>query len=338
MPYLRPRTDTFRPSRRPSAAYAGHVVVKDWLATGTSSTIDLPPSGSPRAGSGQMYLQSPHGAGPRAQDGNVPLREWASALDTPRRRPAGRKMYWRTADRRHRPRWQRDPRPRSADNAGTMLASAEVVDAGATVDGTLVFENLTDVQLGALVAALQPGRLAAYAHEARRTADGSQDAGDATNVYCFAIGGGKNLGLGSLQVTGLTVTLDPDGGGRYRGEPAVPLADDQVDALVQRLVDATSDAVTATWPDLLEMLLLDAVNPATVGYPRTEPWPDDPGAAVTDDANELGAFDWWTRSAGMPSDGLASRDPERLASHTFVPLPQPTAQDPAMTIDPQDAS
>lgn len=322
----------------PPQPYAGHVVVQDWLVTGTTSTVDLPPSGGPRPGSGQMYLQNPDGAGPRANDGQVPLREWASALDTPRRRPAGRKMYWRTTDQRQRPRWQRDPRPRSADNAGSMLASAEVVDAGATLDGTLVFENLTKPQLGALVAALQPGRLAAHAHEARRTGDAAGDREGTPDVYCFSIGGGKNLGLGSLQVTDVTVTLDADGGGRYRGEPAVTLADDEVDGLVQQLVEASPDAVTATWPDLLEMVLLDAVNPATVGYPRTQPWPEDAAAAVTDDANELGAFEWWTRSAGMPADGLASRDPDRVAIHSFVPLPRPTAQDPAMTTDPQDAS
>ena len=116
------------------------------------------------------------------------------------------------------------------------------------------------------------------------------------------------------------------------------MAEEDLDQMVTALVSLTPDQVKATWPDLLEMLLLDAVNPATVGYPRTKPWPDDASAAVTDDASDLGAFEWWTRSAGMPSDGLAGRDVEKIALYTFVPLPRPTAQDPAMTIDPQDAS
>lgn len=316
----------------PPQPYAGHVMVRDWLVTGTTSTVDLPASGSPRAGSGQMYLENPKNAGPRAAEGQRPLREWGSALDTPARRPAGRKMYWRTSDQRQRPRWQRDPRPRADGNAGTMLSSAEVVDAGGQVEGTLVFENLTRAQLGALVAALQPGRLVDHTHEARRDAGAASP--DAEPVYSFSLGGGKNLGLGSVRVTDVTVTLEADGGGRYRGEPAAALSADHLDDFVRELVDATPEAVRKTWPDLLEMLRLDAVNAAMVGYPRTKPWPDSPDAAATDDAGELGAFEWWTRSAGMPPDGLASKDAERVAAHTFVPLPRPTAPDPAMPIDP----
>jgi hypothetical protein len=316
----------------PPTPYAGHVMVQDWLVTGLTSTVDLPPAGSPRAGSGQMYLENPLGAGPRAKDGQRPLREWGSALDTDPRSPAGRKFYWRTLDQRQRPRWQRDPRPRGEGNAGRMLSSAQVIDAGGQLQGTFVFENLTPPELGALVAALQPGRLASHGHEARTSAeDAATDA-----VYCFTVGGGKNLGLGSVRVTDVTVTLDADAGGRYRGERARPLSTSDVDGLVDEFIDFTPDAVRETWPDLLEMLLLDAVNPAMVGYPRTKAWPDSPDAAVTDDANELGAFDWWTRSAGMPSDGLASKGSDRVAAHTFVPLPRPTAQDPAMTINPQD--
>jgi CRISPR/Cas system CSM-associated protein Csm3 (group 7 of RAMP superfamily) len=325
-------------TREPPQPYAGHVIVRDWTVTGSTSIVDLPPSGSPRPGSGQMYLENPPDAGPRAHDGQVPLREWASALDTPRRRPAGRKMYWRTSDQRQRPRWQRDPRPRREGNAGTMLASAEVVDAGATIDGTVIFENLTTAELGALVAALQPGRLAPHRHEARTSNDPTGSDRSTQGTYCFSIGGGKHLGLGSVAVTDVSVTLDPDGGGRYRGEPSRQLAEEDLDQMVTALVSLTPDHVKATWPDLLEMLLLDAVNPATVGYPRTKAWPDDASAAVTDDASELGAFEWWTRTAGMPSDGLASKDPERLAEHAFVSLPRPTAQDPSMTIDPRDAS
>jgi hypothetical protein len=303
-------------------AYRGQVRVGDWRVEGASHRVDLAPLGAPRPGSGQMYLTHADGTLPeKARGGQVPLREWGSELDPQgRARPLrGRKYYWRTGEVAGRPpRHTYHGSHSKEDNAGRMRQSAEVVGAEAEVTGTLVFENLTDGELGALVASLNPGVLSQFQHEARKGAPGD---------FCLPVGGGKPLGLGSLQCTRLRLRLEAD---RYGSEAD---GDSDVTPFVEALASSTGEAVRRTWPDLLELLRLNAVDPAMVSYPRTKSWPKE-RAADAADLYEAG-FDWWSRSAGMADDSMGSSDPERLAEYTYLPLPHPTAQRVTLPVDPR---
>lgn len=307
-------------------SYRGHVLFPDWRVSGDVETVQLAPMGQPRAGAGQMYLQSADGAAGnlhRAGAGALPLREWGSDLDSSAPRMIrGRKYYWRTTDVPGRPpRYQRHRSQAGEENQGHQFKTVEVATAGSTVTGRLMFENLTQAEVGALIASLNPETVSGEQPTQRSGENGR---------FCFTIGGGKPLGLGALTAQKIEVTLE-DAAGRYRGVPADPAESKD---LVAAFTESTSQDLRGTWPAFLEMVRLDAVNPAMVGYPRTEPWPEKPES----DSDTLYApgLKWWTRSAGMPRDGIGSDNAEVQARHSYVMFPEPTASDVRMPIDIQD--
>jgi CRISPR-associated protein (TIGR03986 family) len=298
--------------------YRGHVRFTDWSVTGDVETVDLAPMGQPRPGSGQLYLQhesQPSGEAARAGIGQDPLREWGSALDQGSPRPIrGRKMYWRAEDAEGRPaRYRFHKSHAGKGSAGTMAARAEVVLAGATISGRLVFENLSRGELGAILVALCPDLIKDHQHPGRGGQDGT---------FCFTLGGGKPLGLGATHVTQVEVTLDQD---RYTDRSQAP---GSVEGFVGAFVAEQAPEVRAVWADFLELVRLNAVDPALLSYPRDAQWPESGDSA---DLYAAG-FKWWKSSAGMPWDGLGSKRDEEHEVHGYVVMPTATAPDPRVPI------
>lgn len=292
-------------------AYRGHLRFNDWSVNGPTQRIDLAPMGLPRPGSGQMYLS--HGGDTlpvEAKIGKPPLREWGSELDAREARQIrGRKFYWRVGDAPGRPPRYKEHRSHSgADNQRTLLNEVELIGAGATISGSIRFENVTLEQLGAVVASLAPASLRAFQHEYR-----SDDAG----AFCFTVGGGKPLGLGALECDRLEIILE-GAAERYTGSPVEQIEPTHAADAFAR---AAAPGLRTTWVDLLELLRWNAVNSAMVSYPPKTPWPDNPES----DAEDLYAagFEWWKRSAGLPADGRGGN--KNTDVHSYVTLPSPSA-------------
>lgn len=311
-----------------SPNYRGHLRFGQILVDGTTSWVDLAPMGQPRPGSGQMYLQ--HGSIPteeeaRAKAGQVPLREWGSALDPPGApRPIrGRKFYWRTGTVPGRPdRHLLHRSHKGEDNSGRMMRKVELISTGAVISGHILFENLSSADLAAILVCLDPARISQHGAPGRVHRTKSAPA-----TYCFTLGGGKPLGLGALTVKALDVTCQ-GAAERYNGTQTRKVDAEQIDDWVRELVAAYPDAV-ATWPALLELCCWNAVNPTMVGYPRDTPWPRGDGP----DLYKAG-FDWWKRAAGMPWDGVGGKSAELQEDFTYLVLPDATAGDVSLPIAP----
>jgi len=235
-------------------SYRGHVRVLD--AHPVEAEVDghvytLSALGSPKPGAGQFYLNNKN-VKPAAVK-TKPARQWGAAADQPApRQLRGRKMYWTTT-------WS-DVRRRRAeaehDDVDSLMNSrAQPVAKDSTFQSAVVFENLTSVELGSLLAALDPNRWAvATGHN---------------QPLAVRLGGGKPLGFGVVQSEVTELRLD-DSASRWLG--TVSAAERVgIDDLVKSFVTAAPAHVTDTWSSLAHLLTLDFVNPDLVQYPIGSP-------------------------------------------------------------------
>ncbi|MGH3529191.1 MAG: hypothetical protein ACRDQ6_18055, partial [Pseudonocardiaceae bacterium] len=209
---------TPRPSYADQQSYRGHVRFSDAVPTGPVEPLEitLPPMGSPHPGSGQFYLVSDWdlvGNGTR----RTPLRAWGATPETPPgqpRRLRGRKFYWHTpGDHQERG----NARAHQIEKHPDQVQPAVAFPAGTRFTATLTLIDVDKVQLGSLLATVQPGSVLG---------------GDDLMVH---LGGGQPLGYGSCTIT---VETGEDGrvsrlwrsGSRYRK----PEPDDTLDLAADR--------------------------------------------------------------------------------------------------------
>jgi CRISPR-associated protein (TIGR03986 family) len=266
--------------------------------------IAIAPLGVPRPGAGQFYLRHTN-TSPAQAPTERPTREWGARPDTPVARSLkGRKYYWHGD-----PAVQTPPRHIARlGQADTLATRAEVVNPTATFTCRLTFENLTRSELGGLLAALDPAR----------ALDAVVPAGwSASHQIAGRLGGGKPLGLGSVQVNGLELELH-SAGGRYlvTGDEKSPSIDD----LIADFVTAVPKSVAATWPDLAAVLDIGHVKPEVIWYPPALPW-----SQSHEEKFEPG-FEFWKASAGRYLHPNNPRSPENI-----IPLKEP--RDPDQYLD-----
>lgn len=276
-------------------SYRGHVRVLDaMLESGGAldETVELPAMGSPRPGSGQFYLDDPK----HSEEELIyqkPRSRWGTPDPLQPRRLRGRKFYWNTdprADER-RQRW------RKHDHAPGDK-KVELIAAGSTYRLDVVFDGLTEAEIGGLIATLQPDRVFAT----RQQPLPYPVTGDPE--YAIHVGGGKPLGLGSCQVQDLKVVADSVES-RYLGveQPVLDPA-----ALIAAFAADRSDA---GWQDLAAALHTDHIDSRIVSYPTARPWDDSDGTCSGKHQHE--AFKWFQQTTG--EDLTESRE------RPFVPLP-----------------
>lgn len=292
-----------RDERAVQESYRGHVRVMDPGAKVAymPETETLSIAGSPRPGAGQFYLEG-EDIWDRAQLGNPrdtpPKREWGSSLDTRRpRRIRGRKLYWTTSASR---------------NVGPGVEEKQVtlIPSGTVFDGRVLFENLDRLQLGALLATLDP-RLWLTAWCAEGTRVPSDVRPDQARLR---IGGFKPHGLGAAKVT--VHRVHPEGKSRWLGasggeEPVSLDPQTIVDEWVADIV-ARRPGVVKTWPALAHLIAEDFLAADTIKYPP--PRGDD-------------VFAFWKSSQGFIDEGNYS--PFRV-----LPVAEAPADRQSLTVDP----
>ncbi|WP_345075196.1 hypothetical protein [Phytohabitans flavus] len=279
-------------------AYAGHVRIGDAVSPGPVelAVFSRAPLGAPRPGAGQFYLGYDDTAA--ASTGTaLPTREWGAQPDAGAPRPVrGRKFYWH-AD----PTVQDVPRHAARDHQASsrMRVERHLAPAGTVLECEVSFDNLSEAELGGLLATFQPEDVLGRADRLR-----------------LHLGGGKPLGLGSCRASVSQLSVW-SAGSRYGDADPVPA---EPGRLVAAFVGSVPAAVTATWPALAAVLAADSVDPARVWYP--------PGAHWTDQRDDLKRFDepfaFFVGTSGMH---LAEGPQRRLQ-----PLPDPTAPDQSLPI------
>jgi hypothetical protein len=173
-----------------------------------------------------------------------------------------------------------------------MLVQRQLAPAGTVLEAVLTFDNLSEAELGGLLATLDPGQVLPTEGRSVR----------------LRLGGGKPLGLGSCRatVTGLQVW---SGRSRYGGGEPVTAEPARYVAAFAAQVPA---AVSATWPALTAVLAEDSVDPARVWYP--------PGAFWSQQREDPKGFDepfaFFVGTSGMYLAEAAARP--------LQPLPEPT--------------
>ena len=277
-------------------AYAGHVRFGDACSAEPVALkpIQRAPLGAPRPGAGQFYLtyddRNP------AAEGGKPTREWGSGPDSPdQRRLRGRKFYWHADPLRQDP-----PRhiARQHQQKAKMAVEKLIAPAGTTLTQRISFDNLSEAELGGLIAALDPGRVL--------SSDGKP--------LLLHLGGGKPLGLGSCSAA-VTELRTWDADSRYGGAPEA--APDE-DAYVRAFREACPAELTSTWPSLAAVLAEGSVDPARVWYP--------PGSYWAHQSLDEKAFDepfaFFTASSGM----FLATGGDQLRKRELIPLPPPDAE------------
>ena len=145
--------------------YRGHVRFADARATGPvdPQTETLAPLSTPRPSAGQFYLDNTGRGLAASRKENRPLAHWGSEADEGKRGPRplkGRKYYWRTSAPLDDP----YPRGRAREHHSDRLTQqVALVPEGTTFTTRVTFEGLDRAELGSLLAALDPRRLAALA-------------------------------------------------------------------------------------------------------------------------------------------------------------------------------
>ena len=324
-------------------AYRGHVR----FGHGEVSDVETEPTrlremGTPRPGAGQFYLDGNKHEGKQANRGERPLREWGSAADRPApRRIRGRKFYWAnsTGDRHEA----------GADAHEAMSSYHCLSPSGATVTFPVWFDNLTPVQLGSLLASLDPGLLRRVGVRERLLTDtGSQALAEALDheLLCLHLGKGKGLGLGAVSARLVAPGHDQSPAGpdpeataaeggpeqraatgdravvsvwteaRYLAPGAEPRTADALGYVEEFVGRALADDQVKGWAPLLAMSALDWVPADHVAYP-----PDDkPGPDFR--------FDFWKRSTGAAGRVQIGNGPGATrVPPTLVVLPAADAQD-----------
>jgi CRISPR-associated protein (TIGR03986 family) len=260
-------------------SYAGHVRFGSARTSGPAKirTVEkLAPLGSPKPGSGMFYLDLVPPPQVRARD-DLPSR-WGGSADPGDRSPLrGRKFYWHSDPDAQAAHWSRElgrpvsPRyvatpSQSTDTPGKpkemIRKDALLVEAGTRLSADIVFDDLTPDAVAALLAAIDPSRLAELG--------GRRDARLATHL-----GGGKPFGFGAatVEVTA-RITRQRD---RYAPRGDVTQWHPAYDsAWLDRIGERAGPAVRTNLPIVLKLLDLDGagrwVNHVT--YPPSAQWRD----------------------------------------------------------------
>ncbi len=238
------------------------------------ATLKLAPLGTPKPGSGQFYLVNDERV--RGNAGTPPLREWGSAADLPRpRRLRGRKHYWHTELGSSLQTYRAKARPHHSSELTTDVA---FLRKGNTFSATLVFTDLDEIQLGGLLAALQPSTLLGE-----------------EKVWQH-IGGGKPFGFGACTLSVDLTSSDVWRSGTRYGVSCPPAKLD-VEALIGQFrewMERHCPEVVQTWPLLAKALKPDTVKADKVWYP--------PGDSSSSPAQASEAFDtgfaFWQQTSG----------------------------------------
>ena len=260
--------------------------------------------GQPQPSAGQFYLQITERVA-RALD-DLPAREWGAVEDgNSPRLIRGRKYYWhgdstKTAMQRH---------VRREHQSATMASQVEIVKEGAEFDATICFENLSETELGGVLAAIHPGLLLNPSPAPWKEED---EAGDQSLGVLGRIGGGKPFGFGAVEVTSIRLSTHT-AEERYQ---SLTSASRELGVLVEsykRSVREDGSGVEETWPALANALTPGYVNPERIWYPPGKNWPP---AGVTLGGNDAKRFDESFRF-------FAATTGERLATLTkeIHPLP-----------------
>jgi CRISPR-associated protein (TIGR03986 family) len=199
--YIR-RKDDFKPNNPPSQgdpawAYAGRVSVSDAHLAPDQSLNDLflqelTPAilSTPKPTTFQHYLVQPEQQKEALSHFDSPTEDAEGNLRGVHTVLRGTKLYWHRGQRTRNQLHQQDVQPNS-----TQHTRMRPISAGKRFIFRVRFDNLSDVELGALCWALHP-----HGHESRQ--------------YRHHLGMGKPLGMGSIQLTArLTLT---DRRARYR--------------------------------------------------------------------------------------------------------------------------
>jgi hypothetical protein len=285
--------------RAQQRAYAGHVRFGDAVSPDPVqlTLVRRAPMGTPRPGAGQFYLRcdDPSPAG----EADAPTREWGARPDQrgAPRPVRGRKFYWHADPTR-----QPVPRYLARDHQtnARMLVQRQLAPAGTVLEAVVTFDNLSEAELGGLLATLDPSQVLPTEGRPVR----------------LRLGGGKPLGLGSCRAT-VTELQVWSARSRYGdAEPVTPEPARYVAAFTAQV----PAAVSATWPALTAALAEDTVDPARVWYP--------PGAYWSQQRDDPKGFDepfaFFLGTSGMY---LAEAAPRPLK-----PLPDPTETSQALPI------
>ena len=202
-----------------------------------------------------------------------PTRQWGADPDQQGlRRVAGRKFYWPSwapANERHLGKAHHSP---------SMKTDVQLLKAGQWLQTTLHFENLSDVEIGALISAVAPHLL---------LESNENEGGHITSRLC----GGKPFGMGIARAE--LVHLDVQSvGSRYLGGPAPHVSVPSAVASFR----ASAPAAAVSWPDLAAMLDTTHVNADRVSYPPGAFW-GEVGTELFDEG-----YEFWKRSSGREVD------------------------------------
>ncbi|MGI8310538.1 TIGR03986 family type III CRISPR-associated RAMP protein [Saccharopolyspora hattusasensis] len=270
-------------------SYRGHVRFGDALADAVvkPEPFTLPPLGVPRPGAGQFYLHNDGFEGKTTSGQDQPLREWGSEADQEKPRELrGRKYYWHTTrfNGREKARPHQVARPDQEENK--MVSKAVAFPVGTRLTATITFTDIDRAQLGGLLAALLPGRAI-------------QSEG-----LLQHIGGGRPLGFGSCRITLVEGEMWTNGS-RYCSASAKPPVD--AEQLLAEFRNAQPESHRKIlWPQVVEVLRPDAVDPAKVWYPPGAPW-----AQRGSEKFDAG-FAFWKQTSGYgeyPLSSLPQVDP-----------------------------
>lgn len=171
-----------------SKAYASRVYITDGLLKSdqkekVQASLDRKPEqillSSPKPTTFQHYLVQPKET--KAHQEN--LKHYASQppIDT---------ESGETVIRGHKLYWHRDCKIEVPENADTQTSLIKPIDSGIEFTFTIHFENLSDVELGALLWVLS------------LSSDKSQtlETGKPDETYCFSLGMGKPFGMGAVKI------------------------------------------------------------------------------------------------------------------------------------------
>lgn len=313
-----------RPGYADQQSYRGHVRFSDAVPTGPVEplAITLPPMSSPRPGAGQFYLAS--GTELIGNAAPEPLREWGAVPDRPPaspRRLRGRKFYWHTpGDRQERGNARQHQITEHPDQVQQVVA----FPAGTRFTTKLHLIDIDEVQLGSLLATLQPGSVL-----------GRED-------LMMHIGGGRPLGYGSCTITietGTPGNSENDqssriwrSASRYRQQRPNDTLDLDADRndLLQAFRASKDRADHETWRALTIALRRDAVPADLVWYPPGRTWND--RAKLPDKFDE--GFEFWKQTSGLRH---ADKNGVRHG-YPFTTLPAVTDADQSMPITSGEAA
>jgi hypothetical protein len=334
-------------------AYASHV--RFLAARKHSGQVEDPrwmrPLQAPRPGFGPFYLEiKDENGAPKAspESAREPTGRWGSGHDSTKPRPLrGRKYYWhadpepdrKDANRRTGPLEQDQAVPRASTrwwfDGPTKISRAfagvneggdkSTTRQGSTFTGTLrsevLFEGLTEVELGGLLAALVPARLLVGG-----PGDQHGERGIATHL-----GGGKPLGLGSvkprivgIQAWGAERYAMLDDAGGAGAEKAPPTWEETALNAVAAFKGANEATLGHQWSVLTHVLDLAKVDPDLVWYPPGR----DRSAKGTAFAQFLKSYEFF-----KDADGHAANVGGKKGAK-IIPLPDPTEDDQRLPISP----